>query len=290
MKRIFKIQLLILGLVLGSSLAGAVPLPDTVRLYFKLDVAELSKESVAMLDSLVYYELLPPSRSLFIIGYADNLGGDDYNLELSGKRAKNVQDYLAGLGIRKTSVKLCTGKGEVRRDKEIQGGYRQDRRVDIVAVGKQPINAVEPVKQPTIPPVLLTGDIDTSLASIKVGQTLVLRNIYFYAGRHVVKEESMTELLKLYSTLVKYPKLRIGIEGHVCCVPNFTDAFDEDTFEQSLSLNRAKYIYEYLVEKGIRKDRLSYKGFGRTHPIVAIERTLEDEDANRRVEIRVMEN
>lgn len=284
MKHILTIRLLLLLLFVSCSAAKAASLPDTVSLYFRLDVAELSGESIALLDSLVYYELLSPSKTLFIVGYADNLGTDDYNLALSEKRAKNVQDYLASLGIHKTSIKLCTGKGEIKRDKEVQGGYRQDRRVDIVAAGKL-VKMQEVPKQPP-----LTTAFDTTLTNVKVGQTLVLRNIYFYAGRHVVKEESLPELEKLYSTLVAFPKLKIRIEGHVCCVPAFTDAFDEDTFEQALSLNRAHYIYDYLVEKGIDKKRLNYIGYARTRPVVLIERTLEDEDANRRVEIRVLEN
>lgn len=284
MKCILTIQVLLLSFLAPCSMAKAASLPDTVSLYFRLDVAELSTESVAMLDSLVYYELLSPAKALFIVGYADNLGTDDYNLVLSEKRANNVQDHLASLGIRKTSVKLCTGKGEVKRDKEIQGGYRQDRRVDIVAADKPPKIAATPKPPP------VTTAVDTSLGSVKVGQTLVLRNIYFHAGRHVVKDESLPELEKLYSTLVAFPKLKIRIEGHVCCVPAFTDAFDEDTFEQALSLNRAHYIYDYLVEKGIDKRRLNYAGYARTRPVVLIERTLEDEDANRRVEIRVLEN
>lgn len=262
-------------------------MPDTLQLYFRLNEAALSQQATAVLDSLVYYEILTPDKSLFIIGYADNLGAEDYNLELSEERAENVRQYLAGLGINKTNVQLCTGKGEVNRVQEIAGGYRQDRRVDIVTADR-PVKkqAVAQTSQPSPP----APGIDSTLTRARVGQTLVLRKIYFYAGRHVVRDESLPELERLYAALKAFPKLKIRIEGHVCCVPPFADALDEDTFEKTLSVNRARYIYDYLIDKGIDKDRLSYEGYGRTRPVVRIERTLEDEDLNRRVEIRVMEN
>jgi len=279
MKRATILQAIIWLLCCTGSIHATVR--DTISLYFPLDVAELSARETAKLDSLVYYEVIAPAQALFIVGYADNLGSEVYNLALSESRAKNVQAYLATLGIRKTSVKMCTGKGEVKRDKEVPGGYQQDRRVDIVAAEMLYKKAV---------PVPAATNLDTTLVTIKVGQTMVLRNIYFYAGRHKVREESLPELEKLYTTMQAYPRLKIRIEGHVCCVPSFTDALDEETFEQALSVNRAHYIYDYLVERGIDKERLEYKGFGRTKPVVMIEKTVEDEDLNRRVEIRVLEN
>ena len=123
---------------------------------------------------------------------------------------------------------------------------------------------------------------------VPAGQTFVLEKIYFFAGRHVVKPESLAELDKLYNALAANEKLTIQIEGHVCCVRNAPDALDEDTHELALSTNRAKYIYHYLIEKGIDEKRLRYRGFGRTRPVVIRELSAEDEDRNRRVEVRVL--
>src|SRR5690606_34824300 len=101
------------------------------------------------------------------------------------------------------------------------------------------------------------------LSNVEVGQTIVLDKIYFHSGRHYVKDESLPELEKLYKVLVAYPELKIQIEGHVCCV-NAIDALDEDTFELALSVNRAKFIYQYLIRKGIDRRRLFFRGFGRS--------------------------
>jgi outer membrane protein OmpA-like peptidoglycan-associated protein len=259
-----------------------------MRVYFKLGEPELTSQAMKIIDSLVYNDALTPVNELIIVGYADYLGTNTSNQELSEKRAKNVQAYLAELGIKNANVKLCVGKGEISRVEEQQGGYASDRRVDIVKGAKG-----FKVKDPVItkpPPAKTSIESVPSLTTVQVGQTMVLRNIYFHAGRHVVKDESRPELDKLYHAMIENPKLKIQIEGHVCCVPQFADALDEDTFEQKLSENRAKYIYDYLVQKGIAKDRLQFAGFGRRKPVVLVERSLADEDLNRRVEIRVLEN
>ena len=90
-------------------------------------------------------------------------------------------------------------------------------------------------------------------------------------------------------TLKANPKLKVEIQGHVCCTENGEDGIDLDTREKKLSENRAKAVYEYLIAKGIDKARLSYKGYGRTNPKEVVEDTPQKEQANRRVEILVIE-
>jgi flagellar motor protein MotB len=74
----------------------------------------------------------------------------------------------------------------------------------------------------------------------------------------------------------------------VCCT-NKADGLDYDTNEKNLSEARAKAIYDYLVAKGISENRLSYKGFGHSRPKELIEDTPQKEQANRRVEIMILE-
>jgi outer membrane protein OmpA-like peptidoglycan-associated protein len=105
-----------------------------------------------------------------------------------------------------------------------------------------------------------------------------------------MKPESMEALEKLYSVLKNNPNLKISIEGHVCCVRDAPDALDIDTYEPHLSVNRAKAIYNYLVEKGIDPGRLTYVGYGRRRPVIEVEQSEEDAEKNRRVEIRITDN
>ena len=56
-----------------------------------------------------------------------------------------------------------------------------------------------------------------------------------------------------------------------------------------LSENRAHAVYNFLIELGINKSRLSYKGLGETKPI-AENSTEEGKQKNRRTEFLIMSN
>jgi flagellar motor protein MotB len=58
-----------------------------------------------------------------------------------------------------------------------------------------------------------------------------------------------------------------------------------------VSTARARAIYNFLIRNKISRKRLAYKGFGTSMPIHKIpERTEEEADENRRVEIMILEN
>lgn len=280
---------------------------DTTRVYFRLDKPQPDKQAISRLDSLLYADVLNSKDEYLLVGYADHLGTNIHNDSLSLNRAQHVKAYLVSMGIPQGHISLCIGKGEVPRDVELPEGYAADRRVDIVrlqAKTEQPKqrNTV-PRSDITIPRKDSLPEMTTSEKAVRFNTTtpvsrdqfvpgalFVLDRIYFYTGRHKVVEESQPEMEKLYHVLADNPGLVIRIEGHVCCVPPITDALDEDTREVALSRNRAKVIYDYLVRKGIDPDRLSYTGFGKTRPLRKREFTQEDQDMNKRVEIRILKN
>ena len=80
--------------------------------------------------------------------------------------------------------------------------------------------------------------------------------------------------------LKQNPKLTVTIEGHTDNVGNPADNL-------ILSQSRAKSIYNYLVDKGIDKSRLSYRGFGETKPL-ANNGTSEGKAKNRRIVFKVI--
>ena len=269
---------------------------DTTRIYFRLDNPKPEPSAIHKLDSLLYADLINASQELLIIGYADHLGTNAYNDVLSEKRAHGVKEYLQSMGIPGKNITLVTGKGEVPRDIELPEGYAADRRVDIVILTGKPKPPVVRSKEVVPPKVIQSRDAQrlnsmTDIDSVQfaVGQ-FVLDRIYFHTGRHVVVDESLPEMERLYRVLDENPTLVINIEGHVCCVHPSVDALDLDTRELKLSVNRAKFIFDYLVKRGIESERLSYEGFGKTRPLKVLEFTQEDQDMNKRVEIRVLKN
>lgn len=260
---------------------------DSTRIYFKLNIDALDKKAQKAIDSLVYNDIVNSKTTLLIVGYADYLGTEEHNKGLSERRSKSIATYLITLGIPENNIKLCIGKGEIDRSVKLPEGYASDRRVDIVIQKTAPQLKVIKSKSPAANKSNLSPAARI-IADMKVGQAFRLENIYFYMGRHVVTEESYPQLDKLYEILESNPTIKIQIEGHICCLRYGFDAEDEDTHERLLSVNRAKFIYEYLASKGIDRDRMSYKGFGRSKPMVNPETTQKDQDMNRRVEIRIM--
>jgi outer membrane protein OmpA-like peptidoglycan-associated protein len=98
--------------------------------------------------------------------------------------------------------------------------------------------------------------------------------INFKGGTDIIVPEDQLYLQHLFNTLDKYKNLNAHIRGHVCCEKN-----------KSGSKKRAKVVYDYLVNKGIDKNRLSYKGYSNTQPIVFPEKNNADRAQNRRVDI-----
>jgi OOP family OmpA-OmpF porin len=72
----------------------------------------------------------------------------------------------------------------------------------------------------------------------------------------------------------------IKISGH-------TDAVGNPEFNKYLSEKRAKFVYDYFVEKGIDAKKMSYKGYGLSSPITSND-TVDGRHQNRRVEIEIV--
>ena len=122
--------------------------------------------------------------------------------------------------------------------------------------------------------------VDIALHPIESGERIALRNVFFETGRWQILPESEYELTKVVDLLTKNPTLRIELGGH-------TDNVGRPEANQRLSEQRAKAVYDYLINKGISTDRLNYKGYGETQP-VAPNDTEEGRHENRRTEIKVL--
>ena len=116
--------------------------------------------------------------------------------------------------------------------------------------------------------------------SFSVGNTFVLKDIFFEFDKSTVLQQSYFELMRLISLLNTYPSMRIEIGGH-------TDAHGADNYNQRLSEQRAKAVADYLVSKGVSESRLQFKGYGKTRPIDTND-TEEGRAKNRRVEFKIL--
>jgi outer membrane protein OmpA-like peptidoglycan-associated protein len=123
-------------------------------------------------------------------------------------------------------------------------------------------------------------NIHVPLAPIGIGKKVVLKNIFFDTNKFDLKAESKSELQKLIQFMNLNPTIKVEISGH-------TDNMGNDQLNQTLSQNRAKAVYNYLVAAKINAARLVYKGYGKTQPI-ADNTTDEGRQLNRRTEFKII--
>jgi len=82
--------------------------------------------------------------------------------------------------------------------------------------------------------------------------------IYFDLDKYNVRPDAAIELDKVVDVMKKFPSMVIRIESH-------TDSRQTHKYNITLSNNRAKATYNYLLSKGIVPHRIeSYKGYGET--------------------------
>ena len=124
-------------------------------------------------------------------------------------------------------------------------------------------------------------EIDIYLERIKVGATTVLSNIFFDVDKYELDPRSKTELQEIMQFLDSNPNVNIRTEGH-------TDNTGTEEYNLDLSTKRAKAVYDYLVQNGTDEERLSYKGFGMTRPVID-NLTEENKAKNRRIEFRILD-
>ena len=100
---------------------------------FETDRADLRAGSVADLDQLARFLAKYPDRTVTIEGHTDSVGGEDYNVGLSHRRAESVRSYLLRQGIDTTRIQT-QGMGESVpvASNDTAGGRQQNRRVEII--------------------------------------------------------------------------------------------------------------------------------------------------------------
>jgi outer membrane protein OmpA-like peptidoglycan-associated protein len=231
---------------------------ETLSLFFKVNLNELTPSSAQKLDSLCEIGDL---TSIKLSGYADARGNDSMNLLLSKSRVDAIQSALNSKGIQ---VAESSFFGEnYPKDAKSQSNYAFWRRVDLSYNMKE------------------TGvsDLNTiDIESIKNGKLEAIPlQLEFYNMSADFMPYSAAELEKLFNFMQKNTSVKAFIRGHVCC-----SGGDVASYYSTL---RAEAVHDYLVSKGISTERLTFKGFGNSMPLVWPELTDEDQQRNRRVDV-----
>lgn len=123
--------------------------------------------------------------------------------------------------------------------------------------------------------------LEVPLEKLRVGNSLVLNNVFFDTDSDVLKAQSKTELDRLVALLVHNSGMQVEIGGH-------TDAIGSEEKNLNLSQRRAQAVVNYIVENGISADRLTSAGYGESKPVASNDNE-EGRALNRRTEVRIVE-
>ena len=122
---------------------------------------------------------------------------------------------------------------------------------------------------------------DVPLQPIKVGKSVILKNIFYEFDSYLLKDESKIELDKLIQFMKTYPSVKIEISGH-------TDNIGTSEYNKTLSEKRARAVAEYLMNSAIENERIKYVGYGFTKPLTSND-SEEGRAQNRRTELVITE-
>jgi outer membrane protein OmpA-like peptidoglycan-associated protein/tetratricopeptide (TPR) repeat protein len=123
-------------------------------------------------------------------------------------------------------------------------------------------------------------EVNATIQTAKSGKSYDLPEIKYKTSSAEITPESKPVLDAFADYMNENPDLKIEIRGH-------TDNTGNSTANLALSSDRAFTIMDYLMSKGIPKNRLSFKGYGDTKPI-ASNSTEEGKAKNRRTEFYVV--
>ncbi|MEZ4757501.1 MAG: carboxypeptidase regulatory-like domain-containing protein [Flavobacteriales bacterium] len=125
---------------------------------------------------------------------------------------------------------------------------------------------------------------DFRLFPLALNTVVRLENILYDYNKWDIRPDAAMELDKLVETLRENPTVRIELSSH-------TDCRGKDSYNLSLSQKRAKSAVDYIISKGIDKERVVSKGYGESKPTetCACEKCSEEQhQRNRRTEFTVL--
>ncbi len=110
--------------------------------------------------------------------------------------------------------------------------------------------------------------------------TGVIRGIYFDFGKDTIRKKSAPTLTQAAKIFNEYPDVKVEISGH-------TDDVGKREYNVDLATRRAESVRRFLIERGVKPERITTRGAGPDEPIVP-NTSAKGRAKNRRIEFKVM--
>jgi outer membrane protein OmpA-like peptidoglycan-associated protein len=263
---------------------------EIFSVYFDTNKFDLTSQEIKRLQ--VWMNHNSNSKILSMEGFTDEVGSISYNDTLSLKRVAYIYNQVHNKLAVRADFK-SNGFGELQ---QISDNKSENRRVTIYYLSEFQIEleefiindfkvqksldslSIKAVDRLNIHPKLALNEI---VQKVPEGTLFTLEDIQFHFDSAVLMLNAKEELNKWFVVLNNNPNLKIIVQGHICCIPK------DDIL---LSSKRAKAVMDYLVSKGVEKERIQYIGYAANRPIYRIpEKNGYEALMNRRVEIVIQE-
>ncbi|HET6992450.1 MAG TPA: OmpA family protein, partial [Bacteroidia bacterium] len=129
-----------------------------------------------------------------------------------------------------------------------------------------------------------TSRVVIDMEQIVINKCVRIENILYDYNKWNIRPESALELDKLVKLMMDNPGIKVELGSH-------TDSRGSDSYNLKLSVKRAQAAVDYIVSKGISRDRITAKGYGEQVPLNkcknGVKCTEEEYQYNRRTEFKV---
>jgi outer membrane protein OmpA-like peptidoglycan-associated protein len=250
---------------------------SVLKLFFDVNKYQLRKDHLAQLG-----ELINKGVSITCIkGFADSTGSTKYNKALSQQRAKAVYVYLS-------NQHFIDSKTEVRSYGEQQAANEDisyNRRVEICYNGHVSREPTTEEKTNMNRENVIEGEKVTDSPT----RRYELKNIYFVPDKAIIEAWSFNAVDDAAKYLKSFPGCRFEIVGHVNYVLSPAALSNPKALEpaQKLSADRARTVYDLLIEREIAATNMTYKGVGNSQMVFKDPKNDEEKRKNMRVEILI---
>lgn len=223
-------------------------------------------------------------------GYCDTTHHIKYNRDLALRRVKYIQKTLEktdNLDLKELKFEIYGEEFPFDINPSLNRKViifyeeipNQSSEIDLMVEEKPTPKIIEALQKEKKYHISL-NEFETQLAESLVGTKISLYDLNFEFNSAKLVESSNQYLNILVHYLNHHPEIHIKILGHMCCNKNATVILSE---------KRARFIYQYLIQRNINKNRLSFQGMGVLEPIFKIPKSnLQQQKANRRVEIEII--
>ena len=162
--------------------------------------------------------------------------------------------------------------------------HAEDTAIVFVPTPKPPapdegeIKNPNPETPPSNPAPKILADLDRT--KIIQGTTIQIDQLYFKSDSFAITSVSYPVLNEIHDFLKGNPDVKVEIGGHTNNIPSHE-------YCDQLSEKRAKAVADYLAIKGIPRERIGHKGYGKRNPLVS-NSTPGGKKKNQRVEIKIL--